>query len=283
MDLKTVRRCSRVLEPLHSLIYFAPEHDERFAALGLKPGRMCYLASRAAPMGPVGPEVVTATFYNFNPDLVARHIPAAWQRAAPADILRTRLAVADAVLRRFLGDAVDSAELAEAAELAATATAGAGTPGRPLYAGHRELDWPTEPHLRLWHAVTLLREYRGDGHLAALQVAGLAGLPALIMHTATGRAFTLDFARASRGWSEEQWAAGVAALREKDLLDADGRLTEAGAALREEVEQNTDRLGADPFAHLGEHGTARLAELAKTFIGPIIAGGAFPATAFASS
>ena len=77
--------------------------------------------------------------------------------------------------------------MAEAAELVSIAAQNIpGVDGRPLYAGWASLDWPTEPHLRFWHALTLLREYRGDGHIAALQTAGLNGLDALITHTRDG-------------------------------------------------------------------------------------------------
>src|SRR4051794_22292754 len=83
LDPRVVARAHRAVEPLHNNVYFAPEHDERLTAVGLRPGRMCYFAGRAAPMGPVGPGVVAATFYNFSPSLVARHIPRAWTLASP--------------------------------------------------------------------------------------------------------------------------------------------------------------------------------------------------------
>src|SRR3954465_10605468 len=107
-DPRAVARAPRAVEPLHNHIYFAPEHDEYLSAAGLRPGRMCYFAGRAAPMGPVGPSVVTATFYNFSPALVARHIPRAWSLAAPGEIIAARFAAARASLTRLLGDAADS-------------------------------------------------------------------------------------------------------------------------------------------------------------------------------
>src|ERR1700712_1238806 len=112
-------RGHRALDALPSLSYFAPASEKKLTEAGLRPGRMCYFASRAAAMGAVGPGVVTATFYNFNPSLIQRHIPRAWPRAGPAEILAARLAAVDLALRRLLGPrAVASAELAEAAELA---------------------------------------------------------------------------------------------------------------------------------------------------------------------
>src|SRR5947199_248838 len=122
--------------------------------------------------------------------------------------------------------------------------------GRPLYAGHADLAWPEEPLLQLWHAVTLLREHRGDGHLAALLRAGLTGLEALVSHTVTGRGFTESGAKATRGYSDEDWAAATAALTDRGLL-SDGQLTEEGTALRASIEAETDAASAAPWAHLG--------------------------------
>ena len=134
-------RAHRASEVVHSLVYFVPEADEEFSRIGLEPGRMAYFASRAAPMGEVGPGVVVATFYNFNPALVARHIPRAWTLARPDEILAARVRVADTALRRLFGDdTIASAELAEAAELTRVAAEGCRPEGRPLYAAHADLD-----------------------------------------------------------------------------------------------------------------------------------------------
>lgn len=263
------------------MIYFAPEAEQELTATGLRPGRMCYFASRSAPMGPVTPGVTTATFYNFNPDLVARHLPRAWSLAPVEDVLAARLTAVDRALRRMLtDDGVASPEVAEAAELARAATVGLRPQGRPLYAAHADLDWPDEPHLVLWHAVTLLREFRGDGHVAALLQAQLSGLEALITHTSTGHGFTVPAAQATRGWTSEQWADGEAQLRERGLLDGDAP-TPSGAALREAVEQTTDQLDAAAWRTLGPDGTARLIELGRGLSRRLLAAGAFPPGVFA--
>src|SRR5437588_6928552 len=158
VDPAVARKTWRTLEPLHGLIYFAPEATERYAALGID-GRAGYFASRAAAMGPVSAEVVIATFFNFNPELVRAGIPAAWQATTTDKVLAARLEAADAALRRALGDAVDAPEMARAAALARTAAEAAceRVEGRPLFGGHARLDWPDEPHLVLCHAQTLLR------------------------------------------------------------------------------------------------------------------------------
>lgn len=271
-------RCHRVLDPLHSAIYFAPETDERLGATGLRPGRMTYFASRSAPMGAVTAGTVAATFYNFNPALVAKHIPRAWTLATPAEVLEARVELADVVLRRLLGDAVSGPEVAEAAELAREATEACTSEGRPLYAAHAGLDWPTEPHLVLWHASTLLREFRGDGHIAALVVNGLGGLEALITHTATGRGFVPAAAKATRGWSDEEWDEASARLRAQDVLDAEGGLTDNGRALRERVEDQTNAAACAPWRHLGAEKSARLHELGRALSRAAVAAGAFPSS-----
>ena len=282
LDPAVVARAHRAIEPLHAHMYFAPEHDEGFSALGLKPGRMSYFAGRAAPMGAVGAGVVTATFYNFSPSLVAHMIPRAWTLASPEQVVEARWEVARRSLTRLLGDeAIESAEFAELAGLLREACDALTPEGRPLYAGHADLPWPNHPLLDLWHAATLLREYRGDGHIAALLHADLNGLEALITHTATGRGFTLPAAKATRGWSEEEWAAESAALAERGLLDDDG-LTPEGKDLRARIEAETDVLSADPWLLLGAERTARVVELGKGFARKLVAGGAFSAEVFAS-
>lgn len=263
VDPAEAARLAGRLEPVHSMIYFVPELGEELAELGITRQRDQYFAQRAAAMGAVGPGVVAATFYNFNPALVARSVPTVWSLAAPADIVNARLRAADAALRRLLGDEVSSAATTEAATLARKACEGATGEDRPLYAAHADLPWPDEPHLMLWHAVTLLREHRGDAHLHALASSGLSGIEALITHVATGKGFTVGFAQQSRGWSPEQWADASAGLVERGLLDPDGNLTDAGAALRGEIEEHTTRMSLAPWRHLGPEGLARLAEVSR--------------------
>lgn len=283
MDPALVARAHRAVEPLHSHLYFAPEHDEAFSALGLKPGRMSYFAGRAAPMGAVGAGVVTATFYNFSPSLVAHMIPRAWTLASPEQVVEARLGAARASLTRLLGDdVVEGPEVAQLAGLLRDACAALSPEGRPLYAGHADLPWPNEPLLDLWHAASLLREHRGDGHIAALLHADLNGLEALITHTVTGRGFTEAAARATRGWSEEEWNAEIAALAERGLVE-DGALTAAGQDLRARVEAETDVLSAEPWLALGEETTARVVELARGLARILVANGAYPPGVLARS
>jgi hypothetical protein len=283
VDLRLASRAHRRLEPLHSHVYFAPETDEHLVAAGLRPGRMVYFAARAAPMGAVGPGVVTATFYNFAPALVARHLPRAWTLASPGQVLAARSAAARASLTRLLGgeEAAAAPEVAELTALLREACTALTPEGRPLYAGHADLPWPEEPVPQLWHAVSLLREHRGDGHVASLLRHGLTGVEALVTHTATGRGFTQPMAQASRGWSDEEWATAVDELAARGLV-ADGALSEAGQQLRASLEQETDELSAAPFAALGTERTERVAELAGLLTGRLVANGAYPAGVLAA-
>lgn len=262
VDPVIARKLARTVNPYPSIIFLAGEAATAAATAGLPRGPMGYFAGRAAPMGPVPAEVVIATFYNFQPELVRSCIPAAWSFTAPAALLEHRLAATDAALRRVLGDEViGGPAVAEAARLATIAAQACEPEGRALFAGHAALPWPAEPHLALWHALTLLREHRGDGHLMALQLAGYSGCEALLMHVAVG-GVPREFV-ATRAWSAEQWAAAADGLRSRGLIDADEVATESGRAHRETVEEHTDQLALAPLAALGEDGCLRLRELVR--------------------
>jgi hypothetical protein len=272
------RRCHNALNPLHSTVYFSPDFTDELAQLGIEDARAAYFAGRGAAMGAVGPGAVTAAFYNFNHELVARHLPAVWDIASPEAVLEARLRAADSTLRRLLGDEViASKELAEAARLALRAAEACTRHARPLYAAHADLPVPEEPHLAYWHAATLLREHRGDGHLTALLSAELDPIEALVSHTATGKGMAPRWILATRGWRRADWEAAQGRLRERGILDAEGELTEDGVRLRTELEEHTDRIDLAPYEHLGAEDVERLTELARGFLTTAVASGAFPA------
>ncbi|WP_406170874.1 hypothetical protein OIE52_42625 [Streptomyces canus] len=278
LEPRAGRRCHNPLNSLHAAHYFSPDLGRELAAIGVTHLRAVNFAVRSAALGPVGPGAVTAAFYNYKHELVAEHVPAVWRTAAPERVLAARVRAVDATLRRLLGEeAVASDEMAEAARLALRATEACSRAARPLYSAHADLPVPQEPHLAFWHAATLLREHRGDGHLAALMSAGLDGLEALVTHTATGRGMTPPWVFTTRGWTRQEWDAAVGRLRERGLLDADGELTERGAGLRDEIEAETDRLDRAPYEHLGAEDVRRLTELAIGFARTATAAGAYPA------
>ncbi|MBJ8345886.1 hypothetical protein [Antrihabitans sp. YC2-6] len=280
MDATAVGRYAKPLDALHAVSYFAPEVTDSLVDAGLEKSGMCYFASRSAAMGRVAPSVVAATFYNFNPELIRGFIPRAWDLATPERIIEARYRGVDAVLRRVLGDKIESPDLAEAADLAAIAARAAQPEGRPLFAAHADLPWPDEPHLQLWHAMTLLREHRGDGHIIALNVVGLSGIEALMTHISTGKGFTAKFGRTRRGWSQEQWDDAAAGLRDREILDESGDLTELGTEIRAAAEDLTDDLGLAPWEALGESGFDRLLEIAEQLHTAVIDSGVFPRDAF---
>ncbi|QUQ72278.1 SCO6745 family protein [Kutzneria sp. CA-103260] len=272
------RKAWQAIEPLHSFIYFAPEAAERFQALGLE-GGSGYFASRSAAFGPATAETVIATFFNFNPAFVRQSMAAVWTKVTPEQVLAARLEAADAALRRGLGDLIGTDAIAETAALTRKAAEAATErlEGRPLFAAHATLPWPTEPHLELFHAQTLLREFRGDGHIAALVTAELTGLEALVVHAATGYLAT-KVLRNTRQWSDEQWAAAADGLRERGILapGEDEVLTEEGKALRQRIEDQTDRLAEPAYEALGEEGVNRLVEVGKPLSDAVIEAGLLP-------
>lgn len=264
-ELATIRQIHRTLDPYHAMVYFAPEATKAYGALGVT-GAAGYFASRSAALGAVPSQVIAATFFNFNPDLVTSAMAGVWDHADPSQLLDARLNAVDTALRRILGDDVLGGEdMARAAELA-QAPAREAThhlAGRPLFAAHAALGWPNDPHLVLWHAVTLLREFRGDAHIAALLTAGLDGLDALVVHAASGNA-PEAFLKRTRGWSDEDWQEAVDIHRETGWLDETGTgLSGLGVQLREEIEVATDRGSALPWMTLGEDGCQELRNLVK--------------------
>jgi hypothetical protein len=273
MDRVIARKMWRTLEPYHGMIYFAPEATAAYEALGVR-GFDGYFASRAAPMGAVPAEVVMATFFNFHPGVVRHAIPAAWSATTPAQLLEARLQAADAALRRSCGALLDEPAVARAAELARTATDGCTLSGRPLYAGHASLPWPGPPHLVLWHAISLLREFRGDGHIACLVEAGLDGLDALLFHAASGEVPRAAL-QGSRRWSDEEWATRAALLADRGWLQPDGSFTEDGAALRQSIEDRTDDRALAPWELLGEEACDELRGLVRPLSKAVVSAGTF--------
>ncbi|HVA08868.1 MAG TPA: hypothetical protein VNG12_19205 [Acidimicrobiales bacterium] len=260
------RKTWRTIEPLHGMIYFVPEAAEEYAKFGIV-GQSGYFASRAAPMGAVVAEVVVSTFFNFNPSLVHAAIPAAWATTSPAALVEARLEAADRAFRRLLGpEVVDSRDMKRAADLARglAEDASGRVEGRPLCAGHASLPWPDAPHLALWHAQSILREFRGDGHIALLVLHGLSGIDALLTHAASGEV-PAGLLRSTRGWGEDQWDVAVMSMRSRGWLTESHELTftEWGAAQRHEIEEGTDRLAAAPYAALGDEGCAELRSLVR--------------------
>jgi hypothetical protein len=272
----TARRLWALGEPYHALLYFAAECLAAGESAGLRGFWNGYFAVRAAPLGAVGPEIVTATFYNFAPAFVARRVPAIWSATTPAAALQARLDGIDRAVRRVLGEEwPTSAEAAEAAELAATAAAAVDLPGRPLAAANRCLPVPAESHLALWQSLTTLREHRGDGHNAALLMREIDGVSAHVLASGAGRS-TRDWLQRARGWHDDAWDAATEELVERRWVDEDG-LTAEGLAIVAAVEADTDRLALQPWQALGDAGCDRLAALLTPVRRAVVVAGEWPA------
>lgn len=264
MDPVIARKTWRTLEPYHGAIYFVPEAAEEYRVVGVDDRMTGYFASRSAAMGPVPASVVIATFFNFDPGLVRRSMDGIWETVTPQAMIDARLRAADRMIRRIAPDSIDSPDIAEAADLArkAAMVACMRTEGRPLFAGHAALSWPDEPHLVLWHAQALLREYRGDGHIAALTVEGLSGCESLVTHAAAGDV-SAGVLQATRQRTGDDWLAAEERLRSIGWLDPDYSLTELGSERRAWIEQRTDELAAAPYDAIGVEGCARLRSIVR--------------------
>lgn len=236
---RLARRFFDRYEPIHAVTYFAPEARAALDGLGYRGFWMGYFAARSAPLGMAPPEVVTAVFYNFAPERVAKALPAAWQIAGPDAALRARQDSAVAALRRY-GLGADE-NISVAAELAGKAARQAPLDGRPLFAANRALPWPDDPLAALWHATTLLREQRGDAHVAALTAAGVSGRESNVLHAAAGRV-PRDYIARTRDYDDAAWRLHEQRLAERGLLNEHGSLTADGKQLKDHLESATDAL-----------------------------------------
>lgn len=270
--MKTARTLWRTLEAVHATIYFSPLAMAAYAEAGVGEAGFAYFAPRAAAMGPVDGRVVAAAFYFWEPSLVERFIPAAWSLASPGTVVGTRWGVAGDVVRSRAGSVIEVTEAAAAADLLTSAMADVPVNGRPLYAAHATVAVPADPVAAVWHWATLYREYRGDGHIAALQTLGIGPIEALLLNVGTGY-FPEDRQRRSRGWGDEAWAAARARLIEGGLLtDVDGTviLTEDGRELYDEVDQLTNQLSAAPWAAIGPGASERIVALLEPWAEAIV-------------
>jgi hypothetical protein len=255
---RAARRMWTLFEPVHVVSYFSAEALSAFTAAGLRGFWRGYFAGRAAPLGRAGAAPVTASFFTFAPPMVARALPGVWDLITPEDALTVRSAGAVAALRRLLGE---GAGTGAAADLLRRAADGLDCSGRVLAAANAALpvNGDGEPLARLWQAATLLREHRGDGHFAALVAAGIDGCEALVLRS--GQDLSREQLQPVRGWSDGDWDAAAGRLAARGWLDEDGRITPAGAAARQAVEDATDLAAARPWARLGAGATEELAAL----------------------
>ncbi|ADT99087.1 SCO6745 family protein [Mycolicibacterium gilvum] len=269
----TARRLHDRIEPVHAITYFAPEARSALDALGYRGFWAGYFAARSAPLGPVPAEVVTAAFYNFAPERVAKAVPGVWDVAPPSEALAARRESAVAALQR---SGVEDGEAAVVADLVAKAVDEVTPDGRVLYGANRSLPWPTEPLARLWHASTLLREHRGDGHVAVLTADGVSGRECNLLHAAAGRVPKEMIMRA-RDYDDEQWARHMGALQQRGVLDADGELTDEGRNLKQHIEDRTDTIALGALDALDDGEVESLFQAVTPIARKVVAAGDVPA------
>ncbi|OBH55843.1 hypothetical protein A5685_10405 [Mycobacterium colombiense] len=261
-------------EPVHAVTYFAPEARAALDALGYRGFWMGYFAARSAPLGAAPREVVSAIFYNFAPERVAKALPAAWEIAGPQAALQARQESAVAALRRY-GLGWDE-NIRVAAELAGRAARNAPLDARPLFAANLALPWPDDPLSALWHATTLLREQRGDAHVALLAAAGISGRESNVLHAAAGNV-SRDYIARTRDYDETTWRQHEQRLAERGLLNDDGTLTSAGRELKDDIELRTDTLALSALDALSDDEVETLFQALTPITRAVVAGGDVPA------
>ena len=267
LQTQIARAMFQVYEPIVLTGSGAPELQTICKQLGLSEHRMSYYAVRAAALGRVAAEVVSATFYHHTVEMVSPAIPLAWSIASPERIVAARFEAVDQALRRLLPQQIESAEIVEAVELVREAMVGCSIAGRPLFAAHAALAWPSEPHVALWHGLNLFREHRGEGHTSAVMAARLTPeQTAPLLIAATGEA------RDGRSWRwpDDVWNQAVAELQERGWLDDAGGLTDEGLAARTRIEDETDGLALGPWLQLGKERTHRLWTLLRDLLQVIL-------------
>ncbi|RZU10839.1 hypothetical protein EV645_5994 [Kribbella rubisoli] len=240
-----IHRMFELVEPI-ATVTFSDVPTEAFLAVGMRNYWDGYFAGRAAPLGLVPAEVVHAVFYNFADGEVARHIPWVWGKTTPEEAIAIRERGSAAALREWIGELANSPDLVRVADLATRAAVSAPTAGRVLYAGLRALDVPEEPVARLWHAATLLREFRGDGHNVALVAHGIGGTEAHVLMALALGMRAEEFGRIHH-LPKAQLDGVVDGLRERGLVDAAGRFTDAGRETKSRIEALTDELAAPAY------------------------------------
>ena len=236
-----------LFEPIHAVTYFSTEAREALAAIGLTRYWDGYFAGRSAPMGALSGQPVVAMFSGFAPFLVNRALPAAWSVVTPAQAIEARYAGAAATLRAIVPD---EAIVADAADALTPLVAGLDTIGRPLSAAYAALPLEEDPYRRLWQVAGTLREHRGDGHVIALVGLEIAGITTLVLRA--GVDLDATSMKRARGWTDDEWDAEAGRLVARGLLDADHRISQAGAELLDRAEHLTNRLAIGPLEGLSD-------------------------------
>ncbi len=258
MPTSAVHDVHMAINLVHRLVYFVPEAAEEYGALGVA-GAGGYFGSRVAPMGPVPDEVIIATFYNFSPLAVRSAMPGVWAAASPESLQAARFQVVGRALER-VGVDLTTDQIAEARALIDPVVAGLDMAGKPLAAANASVTLPDDPLVALWQQLTVVREWRGDVHIALLVTNEIGPCECLVLQVGTGR-FPMRIAQVTRRWDEGQWAAAIDSLGALGWVNADGTVTPEGVEARDRIEADTDRLCESIWQSVGDSGGARFGEL----------------------
>ena len=277
-----------VVEPIAASAYFAPEAHAAYEKLGFQgsggesggiqfPDMVAYFISRGACLGKVSGNVIAAAFGVFKREMVVSAVDAGWKIVAdPGPVLDAREAGTVAALERVLGH--DPAGLARATQLLRRAADGAPGAGRHLYSGLQSLGYPATPMGDFWRAADLVREHRGDSHIAAWIAADLDACEVGVI-TDPWRGQRLKSWVRSRGWSEDELDGAIERLRARGFIEASGdgdRITAAGWQLREDIDTATDQMEKRVIAALGED-IDELFRITEPIADEVIRGRLYPA------
>lgn len=268
VSLDTVARLHQVTTGFHVFIYFAREATDSYAREGVH-DRAGYFASRTAAMGPLPTEMVMATFYNFNPELVASAMDGVWNTTTAEKMQLARWRAVAEILDKTCRDTLSDDETAEAIDITQQAVNGLRWDGRPLAAGNAAAmrlldnsDFANDDLIRLWQLVTIIREWRGDTHIGLLIAEPLTGVECTVITHARQGGFT----KASRSWSEEAWDTAVAELADRGWVVDEGTLTEKGLELRKRLEDRTNELSAPIWDGMDQATVNRLGDLLQPLV-----------------
>ncbi len=270
---RLARTLRNVTEPIAASVYFAPEAHERYEALGLNYFEG-YFCSRGACLGRAPWSVIAAAFAAFKPQAVERAVTSGWAKTGPDELLAAREAGATAQLERLIGATANEDDVRRATEILDAMTDGVDPSGRALYAGLSILDRPTSTFGALWRAADLVREHRGDGHIAAW-IPHVDSTEITVMTELSWRIPPRTYVF-TRGWGEDDVDAAYRRLEARGLI-ADGALTADGNALREHIERTTDEATRAVMDRLGSRADELVALLAP-WSEAIVAGNGYPAS-----
>jgi len=267
---ENARRLRNLVEPLAAGVYFAPEAQQRYEALGLNYFEG-YFCSRGACLGNAPWSVICAAFGAFKPAVVEQAVTGGWSKTDAEVLLEARRDGATEQLNRLLGE--PGPEVMQATDILFSLTEGVDPSGRMLYSGLSVLPVPDTPMGRLWRAADLVREHRGDGHIAAwvsrTDSCEITLLTELTWGLQPGAyVFT-------RGWDQDDVDAARARLQERRLLDGEGQLTESGRAFRAEIEHSTDLAEREILDRLGDR-AGELFSLIRPLAKTIVENGGYP-------